>query len=374
AHHHQHPGPRHAGARVHRGGAVPAAVPRAEGEAVRPGLPAVPPPGAAGPAEPSIFGGGVSHGDPGRAAGIRCAVRGRCAGGCRAGRVGDAHVARARMDGGSAPSAALGGSARGVREHRELRGGAARVSRAQAHGPRDRAVPLSDGVMSITVLGVNHRTAPLEVRERFAHAAGEVPRSLERVLAAGARGGVMISTCNRTEFYLAEPDDALATGAASAPSSSVAGSGKIFTHLAVRSALILVAGDIAELAATCLVSEGVRVSLVANRTYERAKAIAEELGARALTLDEAWDRFGDCDIVLCSTAAPHAVVTWDRVAPAIGRRGGRPLCILDLAVPRDVEPAVAQLENVFLYDLDDLQAVAAQAEAERGGDSPGALV
>src|SRR5437764_13987660 len=63
--------------------------------------------------------------------------------------------------------------------------------------------------MSITVLGVNHRTAPLEVRERFAHTAGEVPRSLERVLAAGARGGVLLSTCNRTEFYLAEPDDAV---------------------------------------------------------------------------------------------------------------------------------------------------------------------
>src|SRR5207237_610897 len=311
AHHHQHPGPRHAGARVHRGGAVPAAVPRAEGEAVRPGLPAVPPPGAAGPAEPSIFGGGVSHGDPGRAAGIRCAVRGRCAGGCRAGRVGDAHVARARMDRGSAPSAALGGSARGVREHRELRGGTARISRTQAHGPRDRAVPLSDGVMSITVLGVNHRTAPLEVRERFAHTAGEVPRSLERVLAAGARGGVLLSTCNRTEFYLAEPDDAVAEAVWAALSERPGGgaarsAGKIFTQLAGRSALILGAGDIAELAATCLVSEGVRVSLVANRTYERAKAIAEELGARALTLDEAWDRFGDCDIVLCSTAAPHA--------------------------------------------------------------------
>jgi len=310
--------------------------------------------------------------------------------------------------------------------------------------------------MSITVLGVNHRTAPLEVRERFAHAAGEVPRSLERVLAAGARGGVLLSTCNRTEFYLAEPDDAvaeavwallserlgegvgrsageygyvqrdrdavrhlyrvsagldsmilgepqiqgqvrdawdvskplagpvlhrlfqsallvgarvrsetgLATGAASAPSAAVAVAGKIFTQLAGRSALILGAGDIAELAATCLVSEGVRV--------ERAKAIAEELGARALTLDEAWDRFGDCDIVLCSTAAPHAVVTWDRVAPAIARRGGRPLCILDLAVPRDVEPAVAQLENVFLYDLDDLQAVAAHAAAERRSDIPAA--
>src|SRR6266581_4515110 len=61
--------------------------------------------------------------------------------------------------------------------------------------------------MSIAVFGVNHRTAPLEVRERFAHAAREVPGSLERVLAAGARGGVLLSTCNRTEFYLTEPGD-----------------------------------------------------------------------------------------------------------------------------------------------------------------------
>ena len=316
--------------------------------------------------------------------------------------------------------------------------------------------------MSIAVFGVNHRTAPLDVRERFAHAAGEVPASLERVLAAGARGGVLLSTCNRTEFYLAEPGDTvleavwavlserlgdgrsadeygyvqrdrdavrhlyrvssgldsmilgepqiqgqvraaweiskgqagpvllrlfqsallvgarvrsetgLAMGAASAPSAAVAVAGKIFNRLAGRSALILGAGDMAEIAATCLVSEGVRVTLVANRTYERAKAIAEQLGARALPFDEAWEHFADTDIVLSSTAAPHAVVTWERVAPAIARRGGRPLCILDLAVPRDVEPAVGQLENVFLYDIDDLQAVAAQAAAERRDDIPAA--
>ncbi|PYP77378.1 MAG: glutamyl-tRNA reductase [Gemmatimonadetes bacterium] len=308
--------------------------------------------------------------------------------------------------------------------------------------------------MSITVLGVNHRTAPLDVRERFAHERREVPTSLERVLAAGARGGVLLSTCNRTEFYLAEADVAvpeavwailserlgggrsaseygytrrdrdavrhlyrvsagldammlgesqiqgqvrdawetskgqvgpvlhrlfqsasetgLATGAASAPSAAVAVAARIFTRLAGRSALILGAGDMAELAATCLASEGVRVTLVANRTYERARAIAEQMGARALTLDEAWEHFADADIVLSSTAAPHAVVTWDHVAPAVARRGGRPLCILDLGMPRDVEPAVAQLENVFLYDIDDLQAVAAQAAAERRRDIPAA--
>src|SRR3989441_12552388 len=316
--------------------------------------------------------------------------------------------------------------------------------------------------MSIAVVGVNHRTAPLEVRERFAHAPRDVATSLERLRSAGAGGGVLLSTCNRTEFYIAEPAEAvpeavwailterlgdgreasaygylqrdreavrhlyrvsagldsmilgesqiqgqvreawemskgqagpvlhrlfqsallvgarvrsetgLGTGAASAPSAAVAVAAKIFTQLAGRSALILGAGDMAELAATCLASEGVRVTLVANRSYERAQAIAEALGARALTLDEAWEHFAQADIVLTSTAAPHAVVTWDRVAPAVARRAGRPLCILDLGMPRDVEPAVAQLENVFLYDIDDLQAVAAQAAGGRPRGLPAA--
>ncbi|MGH7672110.1 MAG: glutamyl-tRNA reductase, partial [Gemmatimonadales bacterium] len=130
--------------------------------------------------------------------------------------------------------------------------------------------------------------------------------------------------------------------------------------------------DVAEVAATCLVDQGVRVSLVANRTHERARAIAERLGAQALTLDEAWPHFATADLALCSTAAPHAVVTWERVARIIAGRRGRPLCILDLAVPRDVEPAIAQMENVFLYDVDDLQTVAAQATARRREEIPAA--
>jgi glutamyl-tRNA reductase len=314
----------------------------------------------------------------------------------------------------------------------------------------------------IAVVGVNHRTAPLDVRERFAHGAHEIPRALERVLEAGAGGGVLLSTCNRTEFYLAGPSEGVAravwellserlgdgreasaygyatrdrdavrhlyrvsagldsmilgesqiqgqvrqaweasraqagpvlhrlfqtallvgsrvrsetslgTGAASAPSAAAALAEKIFGTLAGRQAVILGAGDMAELAATCLRDEGVSVTLVANRTYERAKVMAEQLGTRAATLDEVWEQFASVDVVLCSTAAPHAVVTWERVAGPIGRRGGRPLCIIDLAVPRDVEPAVGQLEHVFLYDIDDLQAVAAQAAEERRAEIPAA--
>jgi glutamyl-tRNA reductase len=317
-------------------------------------------------------------------------------------------------------------------------------------------------VSGIAVVGVNHRTAPLDVRERFAYAGHEVPGALERVLAAGAGGGVLLSTCNRTEFYLADPADgvagavwdtlserlgdgrdasaygyttrdreavrhlyrvsagldsmilgesqiqgqvrqawemsrahagpvlhrlfqsallvgsrvraetALGRGAASAPSAAVALAQKIFGTLAGRAALILGAGDVAEIAVSCLRDEGMTVTLVANRTYERAKALAEQWGTRAVTLDEAWDAFATVDVVVSSTAAPHAVVTWERLAGPVARRGGRPLCILDLAVPRDVEPAVAQLEHVFLYDLDDLQVVAAQASEGRGAEVPAA--
>ena len=155
-------------------------------------------------------------------------------------------------------------------------------------------------------------------------------------------------------------------------SAGVAVASKIFGDLAGRSALILGAGDMAELAATCLADEGVKITLVANRTHERARAIAERLGGRAVTLDEAWPHFATTDIALCSTAAPHAVVTWERVGSVIGARRGKPLCILDLAVPRDVDPALAQLENVFLYDVDDLQTVAAQATVRRRDEIPAA--
>jgi len=320
--------------------------------------------------------------------------------------------------------------------------------------------------MGIKVLGVNHRTAPLEVRERLAHGAHEVPSALARVMAAGASGGVLLSTCNRTEFYLvadAEPaletvwsllgerlpsapvgaegareygyiardrdavrhlyrvssgldsmilgesqiqgqvreaweasraqagpvlhrlfqtalhvgsrvrtETGLGMGTASAASAGVQVAGKIFGDLAGRSALILGAGDMAELAATCLSDQGVQITLVANRTQERARAIAERLGGRAVSLEEAWAHFATMDIALCSTAAPHAVVTWERVGAVIGQRRGRPLCILDLAVPRDVDPAIAQIENVFLYDVDDLQTVAAQATARRRDEIPAA--
>lgn len=150
---------------------------------------------------------------------------------------------------------------------------------------------------------------------------------------------------------------AVARGAASVSSAAVQLAKKIFGSLAGRRAMVLGAGDMAELALECLMREGVRTALVANRTYDRAITLALRHGAEALHYDVFRERLAEVDLLLCSTGAPHAVVERAHVQHAMAQRGDRPLCILDIALPRDVSPDVGTLPNVFLYDLDDLHAV-----------------
>ena len=313
--------------------------------------------------------------------------------------------------------------------------------------------------MALTLVGLNHRSAPVEVRERLYWPSGEVPGVLRRLAEAGGHA-VLLSTCNRTEFYLAnaapqvlervwrqsaerlgQPVDpyayvtheraatehlfrvaagmdslvlgesqiqgqvreawelaqafsdpvlnrlfqsalrvggrvraetALGAGAASVPSASVELAHKIFGDLSGRKALVLGSGEMAELAMGLLVGEGVRTVMVAHRNRQHAAQVAEQLGGRAVEYTDAWPMFADVDIVLSSTAAPHAIVTPEQVGAAIGRRSGRPLCVLDIAVPRDVDPAVGRLENVFLYDIDDLQGVVAANIGGRHREMPAA--
>ena len=136
--------------------------------------------------------------------------------------------------------------------------------------------------------------------------------------------------------------------------------------------MILGAGDVAELSLECLLSEGVRVAIVANRTHERAQTLAERHGATAMHYDECWESLSDVDVLICSTASPVPVVTMARVGDAINARGDRPLCILDIALPRDVDVSVGDIDNVFLYDLDDLRSAAAANLEQRGEDVPAA--
>jgi glutamyl-tRNA reductase len=170
----------------------------------------------------------------------------------------------------------------------------------------------------------------------------------------------------------AREETGIGRGAASVSSAAVQLAKKIFGGLAGRRAMVLGAGDVAELALECLLSEGVRVAIVANRTHERARTLAERHGATAMHYEQCWDSLREVDVLICSTAAPVPVVTLDRVGDAIDARGDRPLCILDIALPRDVDPAVGSRDNVFLYDLDDLRAAAAANLERREEDIPAA--
>lgn len=164
----------------------------------------------------------------------------------------------------------------------------------------------------------------------------------------------------------------LGHGALSVSSAAVQLAKKIFGGLVGRRVMVLGAGEMAELALASLQQEGVRAAVVANRTFQRAAELAAQYGATAVRYEEAWEALVEVDLLLCSTAAPRPVVTTERVREAVARRGDRPLCILDIAVPRDVDPAVAELDNVFLYDMDDLHSVVNANLARRHGALPAA--
>lgn len=313
--------------------------------------------------------------------------------------------------------------------------------------------------MALTVIGINHRGATLDIRERIAYRPNEINDALAVLRdAAGAREAVALSTCNRTELYVVENEldaapavwaslserlgaeasgygyvrrdreavahlfrvasgldsmvlgeaqihgqvrdawevsrahsgpmlnrlfqtallvagrvrneTSIARGAASVSSASVQLAKQIFGSLAGKRAMVLGAGEMAELALECLADQGVRTSIVANRTFERAVEVAERYGAMPMHYEECWSELANVDVLVCSTAAPHAVVGVEHVRPALATRGDRPLCILDIALPRDVDPAVGRLDNVFLYNLDDLQAVVSSNLERRRGDVP----
>jgi glutamyl-tRNA reductase len=137
--------------------------------------------------------------------------------------------------------------------------------------------------------------------------------------------------------------------------------GKIFGDLSGRTVMILGAGDTSERSARSLVSRGVRTVIVANRTFDRAAKLAEAIGGMAVHFDHWQNTFDNVDILICSTAAPHPIITREKIEPLLGNRNGRPLFVIDLAVPRDVEPSVNELENVYLYDIDSLDQIVRQS-------------
>jgi len=148
---------------------------------------------------------------------------------------------------------------------------------------------------------------------------------------------------------------------------------KVFESLDGRCVLILGAGKMSELTAKHLVANGVKRVLVANRTYERAVELAEKFGGEAIRYDELFERMHDADIVISSTAATHYVITRDKIAQAAKHRRD-PLFLIDIAVPRDIDPACSSVDDVFLYDIDDLSGVVSTNLEERMAEAKRAEV
>ncbi|MGV3774579.1 MAG: glutamyl-tRNA reductase [Verrucomicrobiales bacterium] len=133
---------------------------------------------------------------------------------------------------------------------------------------------------------------------------------------------------------------------------------KIFSSLDDRHVMVLGAGDTSEKTARALLSRGAKSIIVSNRSHERAEALANDLGGRAVRFDD-WSReFDKIDIVISSTSAPHYVLDRVKLEPLMKARKQRPLLLIDIAVPRDIEPEVNFLESVYLYNIDDLQTIA----------------
>ncbi len=318
----------------------------------------------------------------------------------------------------------------------------------------------------ILALGVSHKTAPVEVRERLALPEARAQEFLKELLGGPeVREAVSISTCNRTELYLVvrDPVDAetaalgmlarqagirptelaasiyalrncdaarhlfrvtaglesmivgeaevqgqvkraydaattagttgplthrlfgaaLATGKrvrtetaigerqASVPSVAAALARERLGELAGREVVILGAGETSELAARALSQQGVTTIFVANRRHDRALGLARRFGGQAVSFDDLPAQLERADIVVAATSSPHPILTAGEIGEVMRGRGERPLLMIDLAVPRDVDPECGELPGVSLHDIDDLQAVVArnrsvrQAEAQR---------
>ena len=139
----------------------------------------------------------------------------------------------------------------------------------------------------------------------------------------------------------------------------------IFGDLGATRILLLGAGEIGEKTARAFQSRGASALTVASRRLERAMELATTLGASAMPFDQCESRLGEFDVVVCATSAPGVVVPLAAVKSAMHRRPARPLFFIDQALPRDVDPAVAEIENVFLYNLDDLARIAEENRAAR---------
>jgi glutamyl-tRNA reductase len=317
--------------------------------------------------------------------------------------------------------------------------------------------------MAFNVLGLNHKTAPLALREKVAFNEDRLAAALRALRQElGVAEVVILSTCNRTEVYwsgnagaaelsqwlenhhgnhldlasslyvhqdrlavahafsvasgldsmvLGEPqilgqlkdayrvahetgstgpalnklfqaafsaakrvrsETQIGANAVSLASAAVALARRMYADLSERSALMIGAGEMIDLAARHFASAGVKRLVIANRTLARAQALAAEIQAYAIDLSSLDKELADADIVVSCTASAVPLITKSAAAAAVRKRRHRPIFMVDLAVPRDIEPAVAELSDVYLFSIDDLQHIVEENRREREAAAGGA--
>jgi glutamyl-tRNA reductase len=189
---------------------------------------------------------------------------------------------------------------------------------------------------------------------------GQLKKAYELSLHHGHTGAVLNKAFQKA-FNVAKQirtETSIQRGSVSVGSVAVELAEKIFNSLENRHVMVIGAGDTSEKTARALLSRGAKSIIVSNRSHDRAEALAGELGGRAVHFEEWAGEFDKIDIVISSTSAPHYVLDRTKLEPMMRRRKNRALLLIDIAVPRDIEPEVNFLENVYLYNIDDLQAMA----------------
>jgi glutamyl-tRNA reductase len=192
---------------------------------------------------------------------------------------------------------------------------------------------------------------------------GEILGQVRAAYEAGASGPVL-DRLFRQALHAGKKvraETAIAESPASVSAAAAALADQLFGDLHGRSVLLVGAGKVGVLAAQSLASRGAAISFVANRSVDRAEEVTRRFGGRPIALERIEEELQAADIVVASTSAPGFVLTRDQVARALAARRGRPLFLIDIAVPRDVDPGIHDLDGCFLYDIDDLEAVVAES-------------
>lgn len=196
---------------------------------------------------------------------------------------------------------------------------------------------------------------------------GQVRRAYSVAVEAGTAGRVLNRLVHHT-FRVAKRvrnETGIAANAVSISYMAVELGKKIFDSLKGCTVLLVGAGEMAELSARHLVNAGASRVLIVNRTEETARQIADEFGAVTVPFDRLDQALADADVVICSTGAPAYVLTEAQTRSALARKRNRPTCMIDISVPRNIDPAVGNVPNVFLFDIDDLESVITSNIRER---------